>query len=858
MFHRDRHDADLELCRDQELRFTVRDSPDYLTLKISVFNDDKKTELIGESFLRLDDVVVAGGGEAELWHSLTCRGKYAGEIRLELTYYDSRPKVEKPVVEKRRERSQTESPGVAGPRQTPVKRRPLPSDPNSAHSTPEPEREHVRPLPGSEHGQYQTPSRHSHYSDEHTLGSMRRTAYNQHQPISAPERQPSGQFQHDDHVLHEDPFTGYPPQPAYGSPQANSPHDRPLQQSQTSVDTSYGSSELAVGRRQSNVSQTPYPLHDGPPVVSLDELDHSRRGIPPLSHSTSEPLVPHFQYDDPRHALHHTVSESHVYDLQPYQHGARGTLDPHIEGEYYDEPNHYAVEDESQSPSHTFQHQTPYNYMQPSVEDEEPPPPPPTHRNSAPSSVSRPRGSFSSYHADAPAPLNISSARRAAPAHHASSPLAPRSENIFGQPDTTHLPHHQALSQDSRYNTPERRGSEDAMLYAQENRDPFDMSSKAYSSPPDAQRRLTGHVSRMSMSQQIASSPASSIRASPYQTPPRGVHPLANQQSATYGSSPSAPLRFSPADVPLIRPRPVSPAAESHHNTAPQPSRPAVRVNMVRKSVPVRPASRDTEVTVPFGPDSFDAFNPNARKPAVSNGGSTYSTPPRSQHGSVGGDLQLDQSIRQSPYNEVDATDGDPIHDLHGNVIDPSDRLPVDSWAPEPERKGFSFKPQITARERERLTGARSMGNSPSSSFLNGDSPNELNGSFSMSTRSDISSQVSAGSSLLATVGSNRNKLQKKSRPQSEYTPQQSQLHGPGQSAGAGNYPYVNNSKRASYDVRAGGAGELRGVPPVPAKIPLDNTERGIGDLSGLDLELASIDIGPSNAMVRRPRRLGY
>ncbi|KAK8210742.1 C2 domain-containing protein, partial [Phyllosticta capitalensis] len=76
---------------DQELRFTVRESPDYYTMKVSVFNDDKKTELIGETFIRLFDVIVPKGGQSDTWHSLQCKGKYAGEIRLELTYYDTRP-----------------------------------------------------------------------------------------------------------------------------------------------------------------------------------------------------------------------------------------------------------------------------------------------------------------------------------------------------------------------------------------------------------------------------------------------------------------------------------------------------------------------------------------------------------------------------------------------------------------------------------------------------------------------------------------------------------------------------------------------------------------------------------------------
>ncbi|KAA6410981.1 MAG: C2 domain containing [Lasallia pustulata] len=79
---------------DQELRFTVHDSPDYYQLKVSVFNDDKRTDLIGETWVPLDKVVVPGGGQNDLWHNLNCKGRYAGEIRIELTYYDTRPKEE--------------------------------------------------------------------------------------------------------------------------------------------------------------------------------------------------------------------------------------------------------------------------------------------------------------------------------------------------------------------------------------------------------------------------------------------------------------------------------------------------------------------------------------------------------------------------------------------------------------------------------------------------------------------------------------------------------------------------------------------------------------------------------------------
>lgn len=118
----------LTVChRDQELRFIVHDSPDYYQLKLSVFHDDKKTDLIGESWIDLKDIIVPGGNQKDLWHNLSSRGKYAGEIRIELTYYDSRPKPEKSAPKPK-------PADVEGPQKVrgPVKRRPLPTDPLAA------------------------------------------------------------------------------------------------------------------------------------------------------------------------------------------------------------------------------------------------------------------------------------------------------------------------------------------------------------------------------------------------------------------------------------------------------------------------------------------------------------------------------------------------------------------------------------------------------------------------------------------------------------------------------------------------------------------------------------------------------
>ncbi|RAL06085.1 uncharacterized protein BO80DRAFT_498241 [Aspergillus ibericus CBS 121593] len=131
---------------DQELRFTVHGSPDYFRLKVSVFNDEKKTDLIGETWIDLKDLIIPGGSQNDHWHPLQFRGKYAGEVRLEMTYYDTRPEDEA-VIERRTHAADkvhakktssgpvsTSSSSLSGPRQLKdVKRRPLPSDPRSGN-----------------------------------------------------------------------------------------------------------------------------------------------------------------------------------------------------------------------------------------------------------------------------------------------------------------------------------------------------------------------------------------------------------------------------------------------------------------------------------------------------------------------------------------------------------------------------------------------------------------------------------------------------------------------------------------------------------------------------------------------------
>jgi len=174
------------MCRDQELRFTVHESPDYYQLKVSVFNDDKKTDLIGETWVQLEKVIVPGGGQNDAWHGLNCKGRFAGEIRIEITYYDTRPKPEKAVqpgasTSQLQNRSQSDALYLPRPQQA-VKRRPLPTDPRAQEPLTPPHRPAMQDIPKSNsmpqmlttvHTPSQDSPRHfapsNYYTSEHTM-----------------------------------------------------------------------------------------------------------------------------------------------------------------------------------------------------------------------------------------------------------------------------------------------------------------------------------------------------------------------------------------------------------------------------------------------------------------------------------------------------------------------------------------------------------------------------------------------------------------------------------------------------------------------------------------------------------------
>jgi hypothetical protein len=80
---------------DHEVRFEVMDVFDQKTLKLSVLDEnDFKPELIGDTIIKLDKAFTSHPSQGyDEWHELQFKGKYAGEVYLEMTFYQAKPAV---------------------------------------------------------------------------------------------------------------------------------------------------------------------------------------------------------------------------------------------------------------------------------------------------------------------------------------------------------------------------------------------------------------------------------------------------------------------------------------------------------------------------------------------------------------------------------------------------------------------------------------------------------------------------------------------------------------------------------------------------------------------------------------------
>ena len=807
---------------DQELRFTVHDSPDYYQLKVSVFNDDKKTELIGETWVKLEDVVVPGGGKDDQWHHLHCRGRFAGEIRIELTYYDTRPK--DPKQDDRRPSETAFAPeqreisgGLGGPRQQkPVKRRPLPADPTqppSDHPVGQPDSAYTRQqtsvpsqysssdlqqlvnsgphgrIPQAEEKQYQ--QRQEQYGKQH---------YNRDSsPVTAPSRQLQHQVS----------------EARVGLNHYYEPHHSPF-------------GEPEYDQRHSDYTQC---LIDGPhPQSSLQEYRHNNASGP----STSQ-LNGQHQAHSP-----HTISNS-----------AEG-----LSTQEYHEPSYWQQHEVSRSDEHVQAH----SYAE--VDDDQgAPPPPPTHRYSggvSPLEEKLPRHSDSCSSITGPAPLNVRSGRGSIPESPLSQVQATDPYQSYSSRDTQYStrPHAQSISSSPSnlsYSQADRRyehGSPSPV------RDPYQAtppSLRAGFDPRIAEEESERMAFEGRMQDQGRPEAVPQYQAFSNHDTQRRAHPsptrnqkpdqlrFLDDNHARSAHRASAPLPFNcnrSPDPPAPQAGHVSPDTKMFQRETRNTD---LRIP-IRKSISPQPAER-RQSAIPFSPDSYDSLNPTLSSASSINfAGPKYNTPEQAREVAA-------QHERESKRPEG------PIIGSDGRVIDPSDHLPTDTWAPEPDTKAPKKAAEVTVRFRRGPQGAQPMP-------ANGRRPHLETAGRPHS----VSTPPSATSSEnILPTSSARARLQKRDRNLPTHpasSPTVPTIHTAARGSPlrnqASNTPLrkheqygYNNQTPYSRDSTVGSA------PPVPGKIPLHAGHEDWNNRA-LSEEMSRIDIGVGGGARARRSRYGF
>jgi hypothetical protein len=703
--------------RDSELRFTVHESPDYFKLKVSVFNDDKKTDLIGETWVDLQNLIIPGGSQNDHWHPLQYRGKYAGEIRIEMTYYDTREQDEV-LIGRRQEaadRVQGKIPstpssntGLSGPRQLKdVKRRPLPSGPPGAPARPAPlEQTHSAPslhhpapsrpiIPEHSNTIATAPDTVSHVP-RNSEPAYDASSYRAPSPVPPPSR---GGYDGADNtqewdtsavaplrrqITHELPYTSNEvTDSTYDSRllQQHQQHQQHQQQQlqhqqlqQEQLQQQLQQEQLQreqlqreqlqreqlqreqlqreqLQREQLQREQLQQRLQQE--QLRQEQLQQEQvqlRNHPEYDQPPSRDyrLTRQSQYEtDPReevpyHSTHHdhyAQIEQPRYNPDPMPYGAMhahglpaSDFMPSSIGPVGDPRYHSHRVRPLQITAHGHDYHPEYAGMQPRVEDEDDDGPPP------PPPAHRSRRS----HSQLPSP-------KTSPQPYAAYVPQPNSRS-----SVPHLPSSMSTSSHrDRYQEPSSMGTSPSMPASLVAGYEPQESSETAALERSALRRSTHWDDEMMISQPPAPVPV-----------PAPVH----------YDAPVYPLRTSP--------RPIEQRPTSSRGGSVSPDVRAV----TRKSVSPRPSSSDVGggSSIPFSPDSYISLNPNASHPPSRGPSPAYDTPSQARDAVIRG--------KTEPHRDVDH----PIIGDDGREIDPSDHLPTDTWAPEPERK--NRKPEVIIR----------------------------------------------------------------------------------------------------------------------------------------------------------------
>ncbi|KAF9767374.1 hypothetical protein IL306_000073 [Fusarium sp. DS 682] len=864
---------------DQELRFTVHDCPDYYQLKLSIFTDDKRTDLIGESWIDLRGIIVPGGGQNDFWQTLTCKGKYAGEIRVEITFYDTRPKPEKPAP-KPKQIAPAEPDQGSVKQRTPVKRRPLPSDPVTGEApavtppaaAPAPT---TAPQPAPAATPSATPTSSDHRTPVRTHGkqaSHSGTFVPTQSPLQAVEYNTPPSHSSRRHTEQYTPSPHGPVPPEYTTPTREAPRQSrrsmvPYEGAHWQYDEREYNSRYAPQQElmdpRSQYSPQPEPMdprghyspqqdpYEQPPPLLEDSRQYSpmenERPPPPPAHrsrhnSTGQELVPRGSFDTSpnkmsqmRHdVLRHEAQRQSIvaYPGRPafraYDSAPATNQAPSPNANNYDGLPRHSSYDSSYDPH--------YRSMQPTVEDVPEVSGPPVQKYTQNGSQFQRSDELCFDDNPSPAPLVLRRSPVPAP--------APFRDDYSPShvPQNYHNPEDWQVAVSPSQSRGYSRSPGDSSYYPQNGQGHYqshstDMtvahrqSPHNYAPPPlpaalvpgldaNQSQELTDLIyedrrhDRRQHSQSMSS----------MHTPPRG-RPR-NESFQEYNQPPPEhayavqpynrrAITYNPPEQQIVKPRAISPDPRTSPNT---------QHRIKRKSVSPAPPLEDQrrKSDIPFGPDSYDALNPSL------------------------------VSSKDGASPSPDFMDEEPkkIITYDGREIDPSDHLPMETWAPEPEKKKPESTPAET-RSRPPLSGAQPM------------PPNTRrpprSGRHSMSA---VNPPYSFSDEPRTPPQAGRTRLQKRTnRTSAGNSPAASSPLAP---ISKDNYqeraPYGNASLRGlpragTWDLEDENRGAYGG-PPIPAKIPLPmmSGANGTGQELALVQEMQRIDIGTG----RSRRRGGY
>ncbi|KAJ5733653.1 hypothetical protein N7493_002439 [Penicillium malachiteum] len=817
--------------RDHELRFTVHESPDYYKLKVSVFNDDKKTDLIGETWIDLTNVIIPGGSQDDHWHPLQSKGKYAGEVRIEMTYYDTRQQDEA-VIEKRREAADrvhgkpttptattsTSSSGLSGPRQlNAVKRRPLPA------SLPAAPPQHILP----EQPQPAAPLHHPmpSRSIRDQVQNMPVTTI----PVAPEPAQPYLPRHHSEPTY--DPHYNVQPQ-SQPQPRAYETHESYQREYEppTPALPPAGSMRRSTHEPVTYANyETPEPAYDPRPLQPRSHSDYDQP--PPREYRQAPAQVPHepsyemerrgrASYKESQQAEEIYSPLSPQYTAPPMSFGPVSTFTPR-QSAYMDEPAPLAYSrpssssgpaDEPRYQPHdmralqTMRHDPrdayhpEYATMQPRVEDEDedgPPPPPPAHRSQMVQPGMDPRGDPRMDPRMEPRRESRVDPRMVQPTQPAPppgkefpssyQPYSPGHSNVSSMP-TSLVPGYEP---------------EEVPNFNDRN-----------------DRRRSAHFDDEMMISQTPG-PGALVPVSKSARPPPATY-----QPSVYS------MRTSP--------QPIEDRPTSSHGPSASPDNRMI----VRKSVSPRPSisgGRERGSSIPFSPDSYNSFNPHASRSATSRDPTpAYDSPGQARDAAIRAEIE--------PTRDLEPIIGD-----DGREIDPSDHLPTDTWAPEPERKNRS-KPEVIIRFKH----------NPRPTSRGNDAPSHMSGPPRVGFRPETTSSYSSDRKRLPPSYSQPS-------PDPGTPPRGYDSYGGYTQSRGYNTPTSTERPRSSRGSVSPSPGsrspmyDYNPSPPVPSKVPISaspsypvvaaNPSTGNPGMDALSRELKTIDIGSASCSPSRAVR---